>query len=87
MSSVLATFATQWFHPAAAPQAARSPRTPVAVRRRAGQASSPGAAILAVLGHAYRAAQRAQMRRIRMQLSLYGLTLEQGAYKADKPGR
>lgn len=78
MSSVLATFATQWFHPAAAPQA---------VRRRAGQASSPGAAILAVLGHAYRAAQRAQMRRIRMQLSLYGLTLEQGAHKADKPGR
>ena len=80
MSSVLATFATQWFHPAAAPQAARAP---VAVRRRAGQVSgvSPGAAILAVLGHAYRAAQRAQMRRIRMQLSLYGLTLEQGAGK------
>ena len=90
MSSVLAAFATHWFHPAAAPQAVRPPRTPVAIRRRSGQISghvSPGAAILAVLGHAYRAAQRAQMRRIRMQLSLHGLTLEHGGDTADKQGR
>lgn len=62
MTSVLATFATHWLRPAAAPRGfglgARKP--------------SLGAAILSVLGHGYRVAQRAQMRRIRMELALHG---------------
>jgi hypothetical protein len=48
------------------------PRSAAGFGRKGTVKGSLGSAILAVLGHAYRAAQRAQMRRIRMELALHG---------------
>jgi hypothetical protein len=68
MNSVLATLATHWVRPAVSPQS----RALGAFGRKGKR--SLGTAILIVLGHAYRAAQRAQMRRIRMELALHGMS-------------
>jgi hypothetical protein len=74
MNSVLSTFATHWLRPGPHLREPARPRAPHAFGRKRNH--SLGTAIMAALAHGYRAAQRAQMRRIRMELALHGVRFE-----------